>query len=138
MNGLTESRGFREVERRPSKEEAVEYKKEKSGRNWFIYGTESRGLDAGAHLVSYLPRPWSLHCAGSFEWPVSGDCPDLLTLLPWDKWTERGLVAPGPVSLRKAQRAPFGTISPFLYLFFWWHLWHMEVLGPGIESELQL
>lgn len=43
MNGLTESRGFREVERRPSKEEAVEYKKEKSGRNWFIYGTESRG-----------------------------------------------------------------------------------------------
>ena len=26
----------------------------------------------------------------------------------------------------------------YSFFFLWWHLWHMEVLSLGVESELQL
>ena len=35
------------------------------------------------------------------------------------------------------RRKLLAILSAFFF-FFWLHLWHMEVPGPGVESELQL
>ena len=42
----------------------------------------------------------------------------------------------GPSWSNKSLSYPQGW-SFFLFLFFWPHLWHMEVSGPGMESKLQ-